>query len=57
MLDIAEECDRCPAITADLTPLGDYLLCPRCFREAIADIELMPYQKEENTDPWMEAGE
>jgi hypothetical protein len=42
MLDSAEECDRCPAMTADLTQLGDYLLCPKCFHEAIADLEILP---------------
>ena len=49
MLDIAEECDRCPTVTADLTPLGNFILCPACFREAIADLEILPRSEWPNT--------
>ncbi len=50
-------CDRCPD-TGDTTPLGHLTLCPKCFREAIADMEeLLPYPQERNAaDPWLDSG-
>jgi hypothetical protein len=32
-------------------------LCVHCFREAIADLEMLPRGRTENVDPWLEANE
>lgn len=53
----ATRCGECLQECDDLTPLGRRDLCPRCFRESIADMELLPSPQPMNVDPWMENGE
>ena len=42
-------CDECQHWSNDLTPLGQRELCQRCYRESIADLELLPPVREVDT--------
>lgn len=50
-------CGECFRECDDLTQLGRRDLCPQCFRESIADMELLPSPTPMNVDPWMECDE
>lgn len=50
MLDIADPCDQCGTVTKDLTPLGKRELCPQCYRESIADLDLLPRAEQNARD-------
>jgi hypothetical protein len=46
-------CDGCQHKSDDLTPLNHRDLCPRCYREAIADMPLnMPREVINTRDVW-----
>ena len=50
--DFAErQCAKCLQ-KDDLTPLGNRDLCPKHFRETIADLDLKEQEKQENSGAW-----